>query len=71
MAIIASAFGTFDSQLLSAGASRCWLTLHTFLYYLQKRLRLDAAGSLDRSHEIVAGIRNRDQFAQALAKATA
>jgi len=71
MAIIASAFGVFDSQLLSAGASSCWLTLHTFLYYLQKRLRLDAAGSLDRLHEMRVVIKNHDQLAQALAEGTA
>jgi predicted DNA-binding transcriptional regulator YafY len=41
------------------------------LYYFQKRLRLDAIGTLDGPHETPVIISNRDQFAQALAEASA
>lgn len=41
------------------------------LYYFQKRLRLDAIGTLDGAHETPVIISNRDQFAQALAEASA
>src|SRR5262249_51242169 len=41
------------------------------LYYFQKRLRLDAGGGLDGPHETPVVIANREEFAQALAEATA
>jgi predicted DNA-binding transcriptional regulator YafY len=41
------------------------------LYYFQKRLRLDAVGTLDGPHEAPVIIGNPEQFAQALAEATA
>ena len=41
------------------------------LYYFQKRLRLDSAGALDGPHETPVVITNREEFAQALAEATA
>jgi predicted DNA-binding transcriptional regulator YafY len=39
------------------------------LYYFQKRLRLDAAGTLDEPHESPIVIANREEFASALAEA--
>ena len=41
------------------------------LYYFQKRLRLDAVGALDRSQETPVVVGNRQEFARALAEATA
>jgi predicted DNA-binding transcriptional regulator YafY len=41
------------------------------LYYFQKRLRLDAAGALDGPRETPVVIANREEFAQALAEASA
>jgi predicted DNA-binding transcriptional regulator YafY len=41
------------------------------LYYFQKRLRLDAAGTLDGPHETPVVIANREEFAGALAEAMA
>jgi predicted DNA-binding transcriptional regulator YafY len=41
------------------------------LYYFQKRLRLDVAGALDGPHEAPVVITNREEFAEALAEATA
>jgi predicted DNA-binding transcriptional regulator YafY len=41
------------------------------LYYFQKRLRLDVAGALDEPHETPVVIANREEFAQALAEASA
>ncbi len=41
------------------------------LYYFQKRLRLDAVGTLDGPHETPVVIANREEFAEALAEAMA
>ena len=41
------------------------------LYYFQKRLRLDAVGTLDGPHETPVVIANREEFAGALAEAMA
>ena len=41
------------------------------LYYFQKRLRLDASGTVDGPHETPVVVRNREEFAQALAEAKA
>jgi predicted DNA-binding transcriptional regulator YafY len=41
------------------------------LYYFQKRLRLDAIGAVDGPHETPVVITNREEFARALAEATA
>jgi predicted DNA-binding transcriptional regulator YafY len=41
------------------------------LYYFQKRLRLDVAGALDEPHETPVVVANREEFAQALAEASA
>jgi predicted DNA-binding transcriptional regulator YafY len=41
------------------------------LYHFQKRLRLDVASALDEPHETPVVIANREEFAQALAEATA
>ena len=41
------------------------------LYYFQKRLRLDAVGSLDGPQEAPVVIANREEFAHALSEAMA
>jgi predicted DNA-binding transcriptional regulator YafY len=41
------------------------------LYYFQKRLRLDSISALDGPHETPVVIKNREEFARALAEATA